>query len=1490
MNNADTFDHEIAIVGMVGRFPGARNIDEYWRNVCAGVESIAFFSDQEALAAGIDPGLLNNPAYVKAYGVLDDIDLFDATFFGYSPREAQTQDPQHRLFLECAWEALENAGYDAEQYKGRVGVYAGASPNSYLRLLATNPDLVAAMGTHQILIGNDKDYLATRVSYKLNLKGPSMTIQTACSTSLVAIHLACQSLLSGESDMCLAGGVSISVPQKAGYLYLEGSIRSPDGHCRAFDARAQGTVSGSGVAVVVLKRLADAIADGDCIHAVIKGSAINNDGAMKIGYTAPGIDGQSEVITEALAVAEVDPETIFYIETHGTGTVLGDPIEVAALTRAFGSRTEKKGYCALGSVKTNIGHLDAAAGVAGLIKAALVLKYGLLPPSLHFEEPNPGINFAQSPFYVNSKLSAWKASAFPHRAGVSSFGIGGTNAHAVLEEAPRIQPAERAGSARSWQLLVLSARTGSALEAATRNLLAHLKQHSELRLADVAHTLQSGRQAFEHRRMVVCQSLDDAVTALEKAHHLRVFSSIQEHRDLPVVFMFPGGGAQRARMGFELYQHEPVFRAQVDSCAELLKTHLGFDLRTVLYPDQEQVESATERLQEPSTNLAALFTTEYALAKLWMAWGIRPQAMIGHSLGEYVAACLAGVFSLPDALALVTFRGRLFEELPAGMMLSVLLPAEEVLSLLPPTLDLAAINSPSLCVISGPAGAIGEMEKELTARGIEARQIPIKSAAHSKMLLPVLDKFTRFIKGFRMQAPRLPYISNVTGTWITVREATSPDYWTTHLRQTVRFAAGVHTLLQKPDTLLLEVGAEHTLSMLARHQADPTSRQRAFPSFDLTREQPSEMAALLTTMGRLWLAGVRPDWSGFSAYEKPQRIPLPTYPFEHQRYWIEASKKARALSPLEEEARPDKESGFYISSWKRSTLPDLAGLDEYPDRAESWLVFVDAYGLGARIVQRLQARGQEVITVTAGPQFAQRSPGNYTLDPRAPGDYAALIAELDQGKWPARMIHLWHITPDVRPPAGQEFAEMGEYQGFSGWLLLAQAYGIRQKPQALDITLVFNGIQDITGTEALHVQKAALLGPCKMLPLEYSEVSCRAIDVVLPAPGTWQEEKLIDDLLAEAGARSAEQAIAYRGKHRWVQTFERGFLHAPLEGGLRLRDKGVYLFIDSPQDHGMLLKACQAHVPRARFVVVEPPDFPPRAAWEQWLATQREQNRVNQKIQLLQEFAASGTEILVLSANTSNQEHMHAVISQVHERFGALHGVISTAGYSEETLQSPIQNMDPATYELYLQSKMAELRVLEQALQAQKLDFCMLCSSLPALSGARKSAIEATMAFLSDAFVSQHNRRTAISWLSAHRDLGARSADQEQPAALASLVSSLEAYPSLSRPDLHTVYVAPRNQMEQTIAVLWQELLGLNQIGIHDTFFELGGHSLMAARLMTRLRDLFLVDIPLKSLFERPTIEGLAEVIEELFVEKLEQLSEEEAEQLMSNVFNSTTK
>jgi phthiocerol/phenolphthiocerol synthesis type-I polyketide synthase E len=880
---------DVAIVGMAGRFPGAPDVSAFWQNLCNGVESVRVFTAEELMPLGVEPRRLRDPRFVPASSFIDNVEWFDAPFFNIPPREAELMDPQHRVFLECAWEALEQAGYAGGFGERSIGVYGGATINTYLLCNLMKAPELESVDLVQLNVGNSHDFLTTRVSYKLNLRGPSQAIQSACSTSLVAIHYACQGILRGECDMALAGGVSLNLKLRHGYNYVERGMASPDGHCRAFDKGAQGTIFGSGAGIVMLKKADAALRDGDYIYAIIKGSAVNNDGSAKVGYTAPGVNGQAAVIREALANACVDPRTISYVEAHGTGTALGDPIEIQALVKAFraagGNHT-----CGIGSVKTNIGHLDAAAGVTGLIKTVLALKHKRIPATLHFTAPNPEIDFESTPFRVVSELTEWTSPHGPRRAGVSAFGVGGTNAHVVLQEAPEMKPEE---GSRSWQLLMISARSEAALQKSTNNMASHLRKNPEANLADVAYTLQTGRRRFPYRRFALCSESRQACEILQSLDPERVHTAHEEREDRPIAFLFPGQGSQYAGMGKDLYHQEPVFRKVTDECAELLKPQLGLDLRQVLFSESSNQEPSTDLLKQTWITQPALFVVEYSLAQLLFSWGISAEAMIGHSIGEYVAACLAGVFSLEDVLKLVSIRGRLMQSLPKGAMLAAGISEAEAQPLLRHQIALAAVNTPMQCVFSGEEDAITELEQMLQYDGVICRRLQTQHAFHSQMVEPILPRFADEVRSVRLQPPGRRFLSNVTGQWITAEEAASPAYWVRHLRQTVKFSQGVKLLLEDPNRILIEVGPGRTLTQIAqRHtRGNPT---HAFLT-TIAQPQPDHLGMLL---GQLWLRGTAIQWPVFYSQERRRRVPLPTYPFERQRYWIEPQKPVANSQPI----------------------------------------------------------------------------------------------------------------------------------------------------------------------------------------------------------------------------------------------------------------------------------------------------------------------------------------------------------------------------------------------------------------------------------------------------------------------------------------------------------------------------------------------------------------------------------------------------------------
>jgi acyl transferase domain-containing protein/acyl carrier protein len=1502
----------IAVVGMSGRFPGARDIAEFWKNLRDGVESISNIKPEELDESGFEVSSREQPGFVSAGGFLDDADLFDAKFFGFSPREAETLDPQHRLFLECCWQALEDAGCNPETYPGAIGVYAGSLISLYLFNVLSHPGIVQKLGPFQVFTSNDKDHLATRVSYKLNLRGPSMGVQTACSTALVAVCMACQSLLDQQCDMALAGGVAIRVPQKTGYVYQEGMIYSRDGHCRPFDADATGTLFTNGLGVVALKRLEDAQTDGDTIHAVIRGWALNNDGSNKVGYTAPGLDSQAEVIATAQALAGVNPETITYIEAHGTGTSLGDPIEIAALTQAFRLGTQRNGFCAIGSAKSNIGHMDSAAGIAGLIKTVLALEHGLIPPSLHFQKPNPAIDFENSPFFVNTKLSEWKPDGMPRRAGVSSFGIGGTNAHVVLEEAPK---GGKNLSLRPEQLLILSARSDEALNAATANLATYLEKNPATNLADVAFTLQSGRKAFAHRRYLVA-SHADATTALKAIDPARVVTSSEPPRERPCVFLFPGQGTQYAGMGQGLYKTEPTFRLHVDECCELLRAASGFDLRELLFPTPQHQEEAQQRLMETAVTQPALFVVEYALAQLWMEWGIRPHSMAGHSVGEYVAACLAGVFSLRDALGLVAARGRLMQALPRGSMLAVPLPEAEVRSLIGLDLDIATINEIRATVVAGNYDAIEKLAATLKSRGVECRKLHTSHAFHSRMMDPILKEFEQAVGRLPKQAPQIPFASNTTGKWITESEAASPAYWSAHIRGAVRFADNIAELAKIEGAIFLEVGPGQVLGGLVRRHPDYSAHQSVLRSLPAPQEKKGDLNVSLQALGQIWLLGGDVDWKGFHVHEKLRRIPLPTYPFERQRYWMEKLKPTVVSSGADRAAdngrKSEMQDSFSVPMWKQSvSAKESSSAGEGP-----WLVFADDAGLAEQFTKHLAKIGQSVVTVTASDRFAKLGENQYQIRPAYIDDYSQVVrAARGGGKTLKRVAHFWGTT---KSDSGD--LERLKERGLWSVLALAQALGEHGANSPTEFRVITNNVFSVTGDEQIVPGKALALGPCRVISLEYAHLNCGLVDITLPSTDE-QRASLAARLLAEFEPGSKDPVAAYRGARRWVQGFEALRLDEASAGRAPFREGGVYFITGGMGGVGLALAKYLAQTKHAKLALLGRSPLPDRPMWAQWVAAYGNDASAR-KIRAVQAIEAAGGKVMVLAADVTNAGQVQDAVRKVKDEFGEINGVIHAAGLPGGNMISVHHTADAAQV---LAPKVEGMLALDEAFRGEKLDFLALCSSVSSLVGGFGQADYAAANAFLDAYAQSrasetHPRVTSINW-ELWRDAGMgvnvpapRGMEEERRKALEEGIASEEGADAFARalsaglPQIIVSRIgvearrrqfeasaatmasaaaamaekrahaspAPESTTKQTptegesapvvmdpvqkkISEIWCELLGVKQVRPFDNFFDLGGHSLLGTQLIAQIRTEFQLELPLRSLLEVPTVAGMAE-------------------------------
>ncbi|MGF1737866.1 SDR family NAD(P)-dependent oxidoreductase [Photobacterium satsumensis] len=1302
MNEVTEFDDRIAVIGMSGRFPGAENHHQFWQNLQGGVESVTTLSkeDLRGCLQGLDPisaqyvsRQMKNPNYVNAGFFLEQTEGFDAGFFGFNPSELELIDPQHRIFMETSWEALEDGGYDPYRYPGRVGVYAGTLMSRYLlynvfHLMHSERDFLVG-------IGNEVDYLPTRVSYRLNLKGPSVSVQTACSTSLVAIHLACQALLNGECDMALAGGSVLQVPHKQGYLYQEGSMTAPDGHCRAFDAKAKGTVfSAGGSGTVLLKRLDEALADGDQIYSVIRGTAVNNDGLDKVGYTAPGVDGQVAVITEALEVAGVSPDTLSYVEAHGTGTPLGDPIEIDALTKAYREYTDQNQFCAIGSLKTNIGHLAAAAGVASLMKVSLAMKHGEIPPSLNYSKPNPRIDFANSPFYVNDKLVPWHGVDGVKRAGISSFGVGGTNAHAIVEEAPVVLPSD---DGRHYQLISLSAKSAKALDAQRCNLADYLEQNTSLNFADLAYTLHIGRHPFEHRFQCVASNTEEAISQLRKGLNSPQSPAMADTR--PLVFMFPGQGAQYVGMAQGLYDSEPVFRETFDDCASVLAAHTGIELASILFAGN-QVEEAALRLQQTEVTQPALFVVEYALAKLLASWGISPGAMIGHSIGEWVAACLAGVFSVDDAIRLVARRASLMGQQEPGTMAAVRVSASEAEDMLCDGLDLAAVNGPELCVLSGSHEAIGR----LAAKGVTVQPLHTSHAFHSAMMEPVLEPLRREFADVQLNPPTIPFVSNVSGTWITAEQAMDPEYWLAHLRGTVQFAKGIHSLLEQGDCIFLEVGPGTSLSGLTRlslagQGASVTANCLAHPKM-----KTDALESLLQAVGNLWCAGHEPDWHAFYSLQRRLRVSAPTYAFQRTRYWVETQSERKAELALDAGERKPLEEWFYTPSWTRG-MPAR-------DVVSGQRLLLLHGGSGPERALAEQLKRQDVALIdaqcTEGEAFAKNADHSYTLDMTRSEHFAELISQLAaEDRLPEGVVHTLTLQPDT--DATRELAQQQE-KGFFSLLWLSQALGSLAEQPAMSVQIVTSGLYDVLGSESLRPAVATVLGPRKVLPLEFPSLSCRIIDIAVDQQVLQLDTALLGRELLSGDGEDA----ALRNRHRWTLDYQPLSVPPSEDGVDSLREHGVYLITGGLGGLGLVHAHKLATLKPSTLVLLGRSALPPREQWEALLGASDTSPELVEKLSKIRAIEALGSRVEVAAADLADETEMEALIAGIKHRHGGLHGIVHCAGVAGGGL---IQLKQREEAEKVFNAKLYGTSVLAKVTQREALDFVILASSLFAVSG-----------------------------------------------------------------------------------------------------------------------------------------------------------------------------
>jgi phthiocerol/phenolphthiocerol synthesis type-I polyketide synthase E len=1478
---AGQWNDGIAIIGMSARFPRSRNVQEYWERLLAGEILVSEFSREELRKAGVDDTSLSSRNYVRRGNSIDDADCMDAEFFGLSRREAEITDPQQRVFLECAWEALEHAGYTGDGES--VGVFAGAGMNTYFVQLLSNPSVIANAGGYQLMLANDKDFLATRVAYKLNLRGPAVAVQTACSTSLAAVHLACQSILSGECDMALAGGVSIPFPQGVGYLYMPGMILSPDGYCRPFDAGAKGTVPGRGAGIVVLKRLSQARADEDRIYAVIRGSAWNNDGGGKVGFTAPSVDGQAGVIRRALAAAGVTADRLGYVEAHGTATELGDPIEVAALNMVFAESNAQSGSCVLGAVKANLGHADVAAGVAGLIKAALAVDAGVIPPTPNFSRPNPALELERGPFVVSSSAMPW-LDGIERWAGVSSFGIGGTNVHVVLSSAPS-RPAHLPTSRP--RIFPISARTPIALAKACDHLADRLEADLTLAAEDVASTLQLGRREFPFRRAVVARDCGELATILRKSPKSREIATPGLSHD--VVFLFPGQGQQFVGMAATLYQSDPAFRSTIEAGAEILRDEYDFNV-VELIAGSEKTPELKSQLADTRVAQPVLFLVEYALAARWRGLGVEPSALLGHSLGELAAASVAGVFSFEDGLRLAAERGRLMSLTPAGIMLAVMLPPERLAPYIEHDIWLAAENGPKMSVASGLVEPMEQLERRLTADRVASIRLSSKNAFHTPLMADAAKSFRQRVESVSRRVPSIPWLSNVTGTWINSAEAQSARYWGDQILGRVRFTKNLATLADR-NRFLLEVGPGEALIGIARQQL-PKSIMA--PSLGAENRRSSDEMIFLEAAARAWECGIALSWQALQPDAGRRRIPLPTYPFERQRFWIEPAARTETKlfqgvpSAEHPAAIPDKadfakrediSSWFYAPSWQ-STPPASVASQQEGGAANCWLVLLDRSGLGESIAARLMQKGATVVTVAASDRFTQ-SGGHFSIDPTQPGHYEQLWQEVGAfGLHPAGLLNLWTMT-------GMNV------QVYDSLLLLMQSAG-RHRQRFRQIETIADGLESLAGEAIEEVERAEVLGLLRVIGSEHARTQCRLIDVQVSLHAL---DGIAQQISEEIQVPGLGLTIAYRGDSRW----QKGWTRAPLRPSVSdpFRERGVYIITGGIGGIGYSIARYLLQQYTARVILTGRTELPPREQWAVWIAEHDNENAISRRILRMQELERMGGIVRFVCADVSDRAAMAKVIAQARQDCGEINGVLHAAGLPGGSM---ISSQDRAEAADIRRPKVQGSMVLAELLREEHLDFFVLCSSISAVVPAPgQSAYAAANVFQNyfaawcrialklpavaigfDAWqeigmaaemvppegfeqVKEERLRTAMSTAEGIEVIRRALASWRGPEILTTTVTldALLARTSSepSAQESHDVLNEGDNPELDAVLEIWKDLLANNEIAPTDNFFELGGHSLMGTMVATRIRDQFGVELTLRTLFEAPTPQAVAEVI-----------------------------
>lgn len=1539
---------EIAIIGISGLFPKAKNKDEFWTNLINGKESISFFSEEELAEEGIDKEILQNENYIRAKGILDDVEYFDADFFGYTPKEATVMDPQVRLLHECVWSALEDGGYAAKIADNKIGLFASSSNNFYW-VKNVLEQYRGQVDDFTINVLNDRDFLSTHISYKLNLTGPAMTLQSACSSSLLSVNAAIESIQKGNCNMALAGGVGITYPNKTGYFYLEGMINSPDGHCKAFDADAKGTVMGNGIALVLLKPLSQAIRDKDNIYAVIKGVGINNDGANKVGYTAPSVTGQSEAIRNALEESGLKAEDISYVETHGTGTVLGDPIEVTALTQAF--HTEKKQYCGLGSVKTNIGHLDAAAGIAGLVKLALAIKNRVIPSSLHYKSANPNIDFEDTPFYVNTKCKRWNEDGSPIYAGVSSFGIGGTNVHMILGEAPKESYVE---TDEPNQLVVLSSKTEESLLNALDQLSQHLSKNQDLRIQDVAYTLQTGRKSFAYRKAFVCNTCKEAVEIIkaEKAGTGRKVKSGYAHEKCDdIVFVFGGLGSQYRNMGLELYEKNTIFHKYINEGFRLLDFHdeRKIDYQNLMFPSfYPGTKGDKYNIKNMDIAQPVMFIFEYALGKTMMELGIMPSGLVGYSFGEYTAACLAGVFSFEDGIRIIIERGKILNELPNGAMLSIPVSKEKVCESIG-NADLA-IDNGMTCVISGTIDDVKKAENTFRNKSILTMYIETSHALHSRQMDSGALKLERFMSEIELHAPSIPFVSNVTGNWITKEEAISPHYWSMHMTNTVQFDSDLKTILAMKDRIMLiEIGPGNGMSQMINRYFTEEDKHSVISTIRAEQRVMSDMYCFMNSLADLWKFGVEIDWKRLQEGKDRNRISLPTYSFDKKYFWLDyqnENKEEKKKSKWFFGKNQNPEEWYYGKSWERYNIVD----DSNEDQTKRWMIFSNADRGSEYVINSLKQSNKSITIIEKGEKYKKNSNTHYYLNPSEYESYEQLVEDLKTNdNVPDGILHMWFVQEQVETNLQINYVKRRTDEGFYCMMFMAKALGSHNVVEPVVMKIVTQNAVNVLGSDLLSPEQSVVYGPAKIIPLEYTNITFSTIDINAIQNECFRESRL-KQLVTQILYNKEDKVIALRGNYKWKPVIKKIKLKRQGKSEDYLVNNGVYVITGGLGGMGLSIASSISKTVTANLVLLGRSIVPERENWKEYLDEKEKNPRYTSIIKKILKMEDNGSHVEMISVDIADAVKMEECVKRLYDKYKKINGIYHTAGVAE--YDGVIQNKQTINVEKVLAPKLYGTLMLNQVFH--DFDFMFICSSLATViyytkigqvsycaanefidafcdykesqgtdniycinwadwkgvgmsvqsaeHWGEKLNMDNSQSILDDGIEPEegvHAIHTVLANDTQHvmvspEDLidKIRSYEETGIQTLEEILKESQSEHTIyERPALTSEYVEPETGEEKILCSIWESLFGIKQIGILDDFFELGGDSLKAITVISHIKKCLKVDVTLAEFMKIRTIKefsnymAVLHISEQKEIEKVEESMDYELSPMQQRMY-----